>query len=630
MSFGLLNTHSHYSLLRGVAKVPALVSLAKERGVTALALTDTNNLYGAIEFYKTCRSADIRPIFGVTVHLRLPGTPALFPLVLLAENIDGYRELLEIVSLAHFSERSSPCLSPKEISSSRHVIALLPSLYNPVLEAFSAGQEEVARERLSLFQSLFPDRLYAGISPQNRTPLSSPAVEDTTTTYISFLRSAAVPIIPLPLVYLLSEEDAEARSVLLRIQQITLSPVEEEVFEDPLLFPDVASLRAWATSVCPESLTTLSSLIERCDVSLALGTWEFPVPPLPEGADPASLLWEHIEKGYALRRLEKRPELEERVAFEMEVIVSRGYVNYFLSVIDFITYMRSNGILNATRGSAAGSLVSYLTGITNVDPIEYQLPFERFLNPFRPSPPDIDLDIADNRRSEVIDYITERFGKKKVAQIGTLGTMMARAAVRDSARGLGYSYMNGDRIAKLIPLGAQGAPMYIDTALSQVPELKEMYETNEVVRHIITVAKKIEGNARHLSVHAAGVVIAPDRVVRYTPLERDPKGVTKRPITQYNMHAVEDAGLLKFDILGLTNLAILAEALTLVEQDSGEQIAIDEIPLDDMKTFDMISRGFTIGIFQLGGRGMTAVLERMRPTSLYDLAPPSHCIALVL
>ena len=620
MSFGLLNVHSHYSLLRGVAKVPALVAAAKAQGVSALALTDTNNLYGAIEFYKTCEKEGIRPILGVTLSVRIPDSASLFPLVLLAENLTGYRELLELVSFAHFSEGTAPHITREHLASCSHVIALLPALYNPVLEALDAHQLSVAEERISFFKSLFGDRLYAGISPQNRTPAGATTLADTTTAYISFLREHNVARIPLPLVYLLSENDTEARGVLLRIQHLARSAAEEGVFEDPLLIPDVAALTAWAEEVCPESLATLSSLLERCSVSLELGVWEFPTPPLPEGSDPSAILWGHIEDGYRLRHLEKTKELEDRVAFEMEVIVSRGYANYFLSVIDFITYMRSNGILNATRGSAAGSLVSYLIGITNVNPIEYQLPFERFLNPFRPSPPDIDLDIADNKRSEVIDYITERFGKKKVAQIGTLGTMMARAAVRDTARGLGYSYMNGDRIAKLIPLGVQGAPMYIDTALAEVPELKELYKTNETAQHIITVAKKIEGNARHLSVHAAGVVIAPDRVVHYTPLERDPKGVSKRPITQYNMHAVEDAGLLKFDILGLTNLAILADALRLVKQDTGECVLIDEVSLDDKKTYEMISHGLTIGIFQLGGRGMTAVLKRMRPTSLYDLA----------
>ena len=285
----------------------------------------------------------------------------------------------------------------------------------------------------------------------------------------------------------------------------------------------------------------------------------------------------------------------------MKTIIGRGYVDYFLTVINLVNYMHEHGILTTTRGSAAGSMVSYLTGITNVDPMEYQLPFERFLNPFRPSPPDIDIDIADNRRNEVIEHITKQFGKEKVAQIGTLGTMMARAAVRDTARALGYSYTNGDRIARLIPMGAQGSPMYIDRAMDEVKELKDLYTSDETARHIMTVAKKIEGNARHLSVHAAGVVISPTTIVKYTPLERDPKGVTNRPITQYNMHAVEDAGLLKFDILGLTNLAILADAVELVKQDRSKTIDVERLPLNDRKTYEMIGRGHTTGIFQMGG-----------------------------
>ena len=381
-------------------------------------------------------------------------------------------------------------------------------------------------------------------------------------------------------------------------------------------------LSSGAPPSAPTRSEHLSTLIQSIDWELNLGNWVFPTPPVPasDTRPHKEILRGYVEQGYEKSRNKKTEETEKRVNFELGIIIDRGYTDYFLTVIDLIHHMHTNGILTTTRGSAAGSLVSYLAGITNVDPLKYQLPFERFLNPFRPSPPDIDMDIADDRRGEVIEYIASQFGEEKMAQIGTLGTMMARAAVRDTARGLGYSYMNGDRIARLIPMGMQGAPMYIDKAMDEVPELKELYQSDETARHIIDVAKKIEGNARHLSVHAAGVVISPTTIIEYTPLEKDTKKNTKHPITQYNMHAVESAGLLKFDILGLTNLAVLADALKLTKEDRDKSIDIERVPLNDEKTFSMISRGHTTGIFQMGGSGMTSVLRRLQPTSIHDIA----------
>ena len=620
--FGYLNTHSHYSLLRGVAKVPALLEKAKEAGCDAIALTDTHNLYGAIEFYKKAREADIRPILGVTLFIHSADTTQYTPLVLLAKNKQGYQNILSLTTQAHFTEGKIPALTLEQVGACKDgIIALLPALHNPVQQSLIQQDTVAAVRHLVAYKSIFGEHLFIGISPQDPTPKDGTTIVAPMQILVSLAREHAVGVIPAPLIYLLEEGDKEARDVLLRIQRTALSNLEEEVFEDALLFPSRDATEAWCRTVCPEAMQTLSDLIASIDWELELGNWVFPDPPIGDDArDHEEILRSHVEQGFARRGIQKTKEAEERIAFELGVIVERGYTDYFLSVINLIHYMHTNGILTTTRGSAAGSMVSYLAGITNVNPIEYQLPFERFLNPFRPSPPDIDMDIADNRRNEVIDYILRCFGEEKVAQIGTLGTMMARAAVRDTARALGYSYMTGDRIAKLIPPGAQGAPMYIDTALEQEKDLRDLHDNDETVQHIIRVAKKIEGNARHISVHAAGVVISPTTVDAYTPLERDPKGVTNRPITQYDMHAVEDAGLLKFDILGLTNLAILAGAVALTKQDKDIAIDVEKIPLDDRRTYEMIGKGYTIGVFQLGGSGMTAVLKRMKPTSMYDIA----------
>ena len=567
--FGYLNVHSHYSLLRGVAKVPEILKKAKEAGCDAIALTDTNNMYGAIEFYKKAQKMGIRPILGTTLFIRSQESAALTPLVLLAQTKAGYHHIMLLVTMAQFAGQKIPALTLEQIAANTEgVIALLPALYSPVQQALLQQDKVGATQHLNAYKKIFGENLYLGISPQNPTPRDGTAVEAPTEALVALAKEQDVGVVPSPLIYLLEDSDREARDVLLRIQRTTRSNLEEEVFEDPLLFPDPVAMQAWCRSVCPEALTTLSNLIQSIAWDLELGTWVFPNPPIQsDSRDHSDILREHVAQGFTRRELEKTKEIEDRIDFELEVLISRGYTDYFLTVIELIRYMHKNGILTTTRGSAAGSIVSYLAGITNVNPIAYQLPFERFLNPFRPSPPDIDIDIADNRRNEVIGYIIECFGKEKVAQIGTLGTMMARAAVRDTARALGYSYMTGDRIAKLIPMGLQGAPMYIDTALELEKELRDLHTADETVQHIIRVAKKIEGNARHISVHAAGVVISPTTTVAYTPLERDPKGVTDRPITQYDMHAVEDAGLLKFDILGLTNLAILADAVKLVKED---------------------------------------------------------------
>ena len=391
----------------------------------------------------------------------------------------------------------------------------------------------------------------------------------------------------------------------------------DDRFEDPLLLPERKGLEAWCGEVHPQALENLSELLERVDVKVPMGHWVFPHPPIGEDEDPEQVLRQHIERGYGYRKMEKTQEVLDRVEFEFSIIKEKGYVDYFLSVIDLVEFMKENKILSTTRGSAAGSMISYLCGITSVDPIEYKLPFERFLNPFRPSPPDIDLDIADDKRNLVISYISERYGPEKVAQIGTLGTMMARAAIRDSARALGYSYTLGDTIAKLIPPSVQGAPQFIGDALEREKDLKELYKKDEQARHVVDIAQQIEGNPRHISIHAAGVVISRSPITDYTPLERNPEG---KLVTQYNMHALEDVGLIKFDILGLTNLAVLSSALEIVEGATGEVVDIDAVPLDDEATFRMISKGYTKGVFQLGGAGMTAILKRMQPTSLDDLA----------
>ncbi|MEK7209289.1 MAG: DNA polymerase III subunit alpha, partial [Patescibacteria group bacterium] len=360
----------------------------------------------------------------------------------------------------------------------------------------------------------------------------------------------------------------------------------------------------------------------RCHLELEFGRWVFPNFALPADADIDQTITRMTQArlaSYLKNNSPRRAEAGARIERELTVIIKKGYSPYFLVVADLIAFARARGIYTNTRGSAAGSFVSYLLGITNVDPLEYQLPFERFLNPDRPSPPDIDMDFADKRRDEMIEYAKTKYGHDQVAQIGTFGSMMAKAAVRDIARALGQPYAVGDRLANLIPFGSQGFPMSIERALKIEPELKAIYDNpaESVAKDILDLARKIEGNPRHISVHAAGVVIAPTPLTDFVPLQLDPKG--GKIITQYDMHAVEDAGLLKFDFLGIRNLSILEDAIRLIKITHGLKINIDEIPLDNKKTYQMLARGETMGLFQLNGGGLTRWLKELKPTTIHDL-----------
>lgn len=619
--FGYLGIHSNYSLLRGTSKVSALIEKSKEMGADSMALVDSHNMYGAIDFYKKALAANIKPILGVTLHIVHSGVKHYYSVILLAKSKSGYEELMTIVTLARTSCEIDSHITFEQLKENSKDVIVIPSPFNnPMQEALSVKNVRLAQEMLKMYKAAFGDNLFVGITPQDGTPKNSSQTHSITEELISISRECDVLIIPMPIIYLIKESEADAYEVLLSIQKPRLSNLEEDVFENQLIFLDRKYLEDWCENICPESLKNLSNLIENININLELGSWVFPTPPIEKNEDPKVLFQKYIEEGYSYRNLEKTKEIEDRVKMEYEVISSRGYIDYFLTVIDLVKFMQSKRILTATRGSAAGCMISYLCGITNVDPIKYKLPFERFLNPFRPSPPDVDLDIADNRRAEVIEYISNRYGKEKVSQIGTLGTMMARAAVRDTARALGYSYVAGDRIAKLIPLGAQGAPMYIDIAIKDIKELDDLYKNNSDARHIIDVAKKIEGNPRHVSIHAAGVVISPSVITKYTPLEKDPKLEGGKLITQYNMHSLEDVGLLKFDILGLTNLSILSDAIDIIKKDYDKNIDIEQISVDDSTTYKMISEGYTIGVFQLGGAGMTNILKKMKPENINDVA----------
>ncbi len=614
--FTHLHTHSHYSLLEALPKIEDLVKKAKKDGMTALALTDAGNLYGAIEFYKECLDAEIKPIIGVDFYVanrtrhdkeaRIDNQRTR--LVLLAENETGYQNLLKLVTASYLEGfYYKPRIDKEVIEKYKEgLIAIFPSFV-----------KNDAEEHIAYYQKVFgSDNFFLEIT--NHPEIMGH--EERTQERLLLAKKHNVPIVAAHDVYYLDKSDKPARDTLLSIQGYMGKSAEGGAFgveEEDFSFITQKTAEKYFKKL-PQALENNEKIADRCNLKLELGKWVFPNLEIPDGLTPEEALRKIVFSGLERRKIEPTPEVLGRIEYELKIINDKGYPKYLLVVSDLLRYAYENGILTNIRGSVAGSLATYLAGITNVNPLTFNLPFERFLNPDRPSAPDIDMDFADNRRDEVIEYARQKYGANHVAQVGTFGTMMARGAVRDVTRALGFPYGLGDQIAKLIPLGAQGFPMTLERALKESSELKELYNKDQDTKTIVAMAKKIEGNARHISVHAAGVVISPTSLTDYTALQYDTKGENKI-ITQYDMYSIEEAGLLKFDFLGIRNLSIIADALERLKKLEGKELHIDDIPLDDKKTFEMLSRGETEGTFQLNGSGMTKSLMDLKPTSIHDI-----------
>lgn len=619
--FSHLHTHSHYSLLEALPKIDALIEAAKADEQEALALTDNGNLYGAIEFYKEAKDAGLKPIIGVDFFVS-PRTrhdkehrvdDRHYRLVLLAKDYAGYRNLIHLVSksfLEGFYYR--PRIDRELMEAHKEgLIAILPSFSGEHAKHLKDAMDDKADEALQWYQKTYGNNLYVEITHH-------PEIEghmENQKKIIALAKKHSLPLVAAHDTYYLKKEDALAREMVNKIRVGGTLDREFGVNSSDFSFISKEQAGKYFADF-PDALENVGRIVDACNLELELGKWVFPDIKV-EGKTYDEALRELAYAGFKERELEETPELRERVDYELGVIAKKGYSPYFLVVSDLLHYAHEHGILTNIRGSVAGSLVTYLSRITNVNPIEYGLPFERFLNPERPSAPDIDMDYADNRRDEVIAYARSKYGNDHVAQIGTFGTMLARAAVRDVSRALGHSYGVGDRIAKMIPFGKQGFTVTIAASLEEVPELKEAYKKDPDAREILDMAMKVEGNARHVGVHAAGVVIAPSPVTDFVPIQLDPKG--GKVITQYDMHAVEEAGLLKFDFLGLTNLSTLADARDRVRDRLGVDIDLDKVPLDDTKTYEMLSRGETLGVFQLAGGGMTQYLVELKPSVIHDI-----------
>jgi DNA polymerase-3 subunit alpha len=598
-------------------KIDDLVKTAKKMDMKALAITDHGNMYGTIEFYKECKKAGIKPIIGVDAYVA-PRTrqdkqsgidSRRTRLVLLAKNEIGYKNLIKLVTLGFLEGFYYKPRIDKELIEKYHegIIAISTAFSGETTLALQTSDAPRAEGVVEWYKKIFGDDFYLEVTHHPDIEGHSDLMKKT----VELARKTKTPLVASGNVFYLKPEDKLAQRTLMLVSSSGGESIDRSALEEAGDFSFISEEQAIEFfKDLPDALENTQKITDACNIEL-----DYKV---GSGKSYDDELKSLVYAGLERRKMELTKEAENRIEYELKVIKDKGYAPYFLVVGDLLKFAHENKILTTIRGSVAGSLVTYLAGITNVNPLEYKLPFERFLNPERPSAPDIDMDYADNRRDEMIDYARRKYGNENVAQIGTFGTMMARGAVRDISRALGFEYIIGDTISKMIPMGSQGFPMTIDNAMKLVPELKKAYDTNADTKKIIDMAKKIEGCARHISVHAAGVVISPRPLTDFTPLQYDSKGENKI-ITQFDMHGVEDAGLLKFDFLGIKNLSILADAVNRVKKIENIDVDIENVNVDDKKTFELLAKGETGGLFQLNGSGMTRYLKELKPSTIHDI-----------
>jgi DNA polymerase-3 subunit alpha len=620
--FTHLHVHSEFSLLDGLGRVNELVAQAKKLGFDSLAITDHGALYGAVAFYQACKAAGIKPILGVETYVarrsmadregRADDKP--YHLVLLAKDWAGYQNLCRLMTAAHLDGYYYKPRIDREILAqhSEGLVGMSACLAGEVARAIEFGDRDEARRVAGTYGDIFG----AGNFYLELQDHGLPEQQRLNPELLRLAQQTGLPLVVTNDLHYVTRDQAEAHDVLLCVGTgSNLDTPGRMRFEGTEFYLKSAAEMASLFPEMPEAVSNTRLVAEMVDLELPLGQTRLPDFPVPEGQTVETWLRSECERGLVARYGEVTPGLRQRLDYELGVIISMGYAAYFLIVADFVRFAREQGIATTCRGSAPGSIVTYTLGITPVDPILYELPFERFLNPDRVTMPDIDVDFEDARRGEVIDYVARKYGADHVAQIITFGTMLARAAIRDVGRVLGFGYGEVDRIAKAVPnqLGIK-----LEEALQVSPPLREMRDGDPRVRKLLDLAEHLEGVSRNASTHAAGVVISHEPLTELMPLQRATN--SDGLMTQYEMHGVEALGLLKFDFLGLSNLTILRQAVDLIAEQRGEQIDLEHIPLDDARTFELLASGETTGVFQLESPGMRRYVKELRPTSVLDLA----------
>lgn len=643
-----LHNHTQYSLLDGLTKVPALVDYVKETGMEAVAMTDHGTLSGAIDFYKTTTAAGVKPIIGMegyvaarTIADKEPGKDKVYyHLILLAMNNKGYRNLMRLSTIAnlegtYYKPRVDHDLLEKY---NEGLIILSGCIGGEVADAIRQGQYEKAKEVASWYKSVFGDRYYIEVQDHGHPNHPSKWDEQVAANkqLITLAEELDIPCVITCDAHYLRHEDQEAHEILLCVQTGSFLSDDKRMslkdFELHVTDPNEI-IERWGTEY-PDFIRNTKAIADRCNVTIELGKILIPKFPVPEGEDEQSYLHKLVYQGLAWRyggvdedashdltitaAKKLLPQnVKDRAEYELGVIAQMGFNGYFLIIADFMNWGKDQGIVfGPGRGSAAGSIISYSLKITELDPLKYDLLFERFLNPDRISMPDVDIDIQDTRRDEVIQYCADKYGQDRVANIVTFGTMAARNAVRDVSRVLQVPYAEADRLAKMIPAPVQGRHIPLETSLKDNADLKHEYESSETAARVFDLAIRVEGTIRSHGVHAAGVVIAPDDIVKFAPLEMAQKGVVA---TQYPKDPIEELGLLKMDFLGLSNLTIINNTLRIIKRVYETDIDINGLPLDDEKTFELLARGDTTGVFQFESSGMKRYLRELKPTAFDDI-----------
>jgi DNA polymerase-3 subunit alpha len=625
-----LHCHSEFSLLDGANRLDPLIQRAAELGMPALALTDHGVMYGTADFYSKCKTYGVKPILGVEAYVASRGhkqkearlDQAAYHMVLLARNLQGYKNLLKLTSIAalegfYYKPRVDRALLEKYHDG---LLATSACLGGEICTALMRGDYESARNTAGFYRDLFGRENFY-IELQNHSlPEQIRCNED----LLKIAHELKLPIICSNDVHYLGGQDASAHDILLCIGTgATVNETDRLRYATQEFYLKDAQEMKTLFSEHLNAVEQTLEVAERCDVELEFGRCPLPAPGMPEGVSPHEYLTHLAEEGLERRYNGKAPDaVYDRLRYELGVIETTGFSQYILIVRDFAQFARQKGIIFGVRGSAAGSLTSYLVDITDIDPVEYGLTFERFLNPERVQMPDVDMDFEDSRRAEVIEYVTKKYSpnqddpeQARVAQIITFGTLAARAVLKDAGRALAMPAADVDRLCKMIPTLPVG--MTIDKTLEANPEFKNAYIRDPNARKLIDTAKRLEGISRHASVHAAGVIISHDPLVEYTPLTRSADGGC---VTQYVAGTLEKIGLLKMDFLGLINLSILGQAIKNVEKTTGKQLDVGSLPLDDPKTYELLGSGECVGVFQLESPAMRRYIQELKPTSVRDVA----------